>query len=259
MTGPQAEQAHQAADPYAAAAASAAGLAELTGQPRHDAAVVLGSGWASAAAAIGPGAAEVPLAELGGFPPPTVAGHAGLVRSVRAGQARVLVFLGRAHLYEGHAPATVVHGVRTAIAAGCRVVVLTNAAGGIGGYPVGQPVIIRDHLNLTGRSPLAGPPPPDGYPARFADLTEAYSARLRGLAREADPSLVGMSTVLETIAARHLGAEVLGLSLVTNPAAGLGTPTLNHEEVVAAGKAAADRMGTLLAAVLPRAVPSAAS
>jgi len=275
-------------DPYAAAAASAARLAELTGQPRHDAAVVLGSGWASAAAAIGPGAAEIPLAELGGFPPPTVAGHAGVVHSVGVGQARVLVFLGRAHLYEGHSPATVVHGVRTAIAAGCRVVVLTNAAGGIGGYPVGQPVVIRDHLNLTGRSPLAGPPPPDGYPARFADLTEAYSARLRGLAREADPSLpegvyaglpgphyetpaeirmlrvlgadlVGMSTVLETIAARHLGAEVLGLSLVTNPAAGLGGPELNHEEVVAAGKAAADRMGALLAAVLPRAVPSRAS
>src|ERR1700727_1987008 len=118
-------------DPYATAASSAARLAELTGQPRHDAAVVLGSGWASAAALVGEVTAEVPLARLGGFPPPSVAGHAGLVRSVRAGQARVLVFLGRAHLYEGHSPATVVHGVRTAIAAGCQVIVLTNAAGGI--------------------------------------------------------------------------------------------------------------------------------
>jgi purine-nucleoside phosphorylase len=282
MTGAQEPQAGPAADPYAAAAASAGQLAELTGQPRHEAAVVLGSGWASAAAAIGPCAAEIPLASVGGFPPPTVAGHAGLVRSVRAGQARVLVFLGRAHLYEGHSPATVVHGVRTAVAAGCGLIVLTNAAGGIGEYPVGQPVIIRDHLNLTGRSPLAGPPPPDGLPARFVDLTEAYSARLRGLAREADPSLpdgvyaglpgphyetpaeirmlrtlgadlVGMSTVLETIAARHLGAEVLGLSLVTNAAAGLGGQELDHSEVVAAGKAAAGRMGALLAAVLPRA------
>ncbi len=281
MTGPQKPRAGLAGDPYAAAAASAGRLAELTGQPRHEAAVVLGSGWASAAEAIGPCAAEIPLAEVGGFPPPTVAGHAGLVRSVRAGQARVLVFLGRAHLYEGHSPATVVHGVRTAVAAGCGVIVLTNAAGGIGEYPVGQPVIIRDHLNLTGRSPLAGPPPPDGLPARFADLTEAYSARLRGLAREADPSLpdgvyaglpgphyetpaeirmlrtlgadlVGMSTVLETIAARHLGAEVLGLSLVTNAAAGLGGQELDHSEVVAAGKAAAGRMGALLAAILPR-------
>jgi purine-nucleoside phosphorylase len=282
MTGAQEPQAGPAADPYAAAAASAGQLAELTGQPRHEAAVVLGSGWASAAAAIGPCAAEIPLASVGGFPPPTVAGHAGLVRSVRAGQARVLVFLGRAHLYEGHSPATVVHGVRTAVAAGCGLIVLTNAAGGIGEYPVGQPVIIRDHLNLTGRSPLAGPPPPDGVPARFVDLTEAYSARLRGLAREADPSLpdgvyaglpgphyetpaeirmlrtlgadlVGMSTVLETIAARHLGAEVLGLSLVTNAAAGLGGQELDHSEVVAEGKAAAGRMGALLAAVLPRA------
>ncbi len=282
MTGAQEPRAGPADDPYAAAAASAGQLAELTGQPRHEAAVVLGSGWASAAAAIGPCAAEIPLASVGGFPPPTVAGHAGLVRSVRAGQARVLVFLGRAHLYEGHSPATVVHGVRTAVAAGCGVIVLTNAAGGIGEYPVGQPVIIRDHLNLTGRSPLAGPPPPDGVPARFVDLTEAYSARLRGLAREADPSLpdgvyaglpgphyetpaeirmlrtlgadlVGMSTVLETIAARHLGAEVLGLSLVTNAAAGLGGQELDHSEVVAAGKAAAGRMGALLAAILPRA------
>ena len=261
---------------------------ELTGQPRHDVAVVLGSGWASAAAPIGDPVAEMSLAHLGGFPPPTVAGHAGLVRSVRAGQARVLVFLGRAHLYEGHAPPTVVHGVRTAVAAGCRVIVLTNAAGGISGYPVGQPVLLHDHLNLTGRSPLAGPPPPDGYPARFADLTETYSARLRGLALEAEPELpegvyaglpgphyetpaeirmlrtfgadlVGMSTVLEAIAARHLSAEVLGLSLVTNAAAGLGGPELNHEEVVAAGKAAADRMGALLAAILPRAVPSGPS
>ena len=284
MTGAQAGPAGQAADPYAAAAASAARLAELTGQPRHDAAVVLGSGWASAAAAIGPGEAEIPLADLGGFPAPTVAGHAGLVRSVRAGQVRVLVFLGRAHLYEGHSPATVVHGVRTAIAAGCRVVVLTNAAGGISGYPVGQPVLLRDHLNLTGRSPLAGTAPPEGYPGRFADLTEAYSARLRGLAQQAGEEnlpegvyaglpgphyetpaeirmlrlfgadLVGMSTVLEAIAARHLGAEVLGISLVTNPAAGLGEGDLNHAEVVAAGQAAADRMGALLAAVLPRAL-----
>src|ERR1700749_5106524 len=177
MTGPQAPRTDPAGDPYAAAAAGAARLAELTGQPRHEAAVVLGSGWASAAAAIGPGNAEIPLAELGGFPPPTVAGHAGVVRSVGVGQARVLVFLGRAHLYEGPSPDTVVHGVRTAIAAGCQVVLLTNAAGGIGGYPVGQPVVIRDHLNLTGRSPLAGLPPPGGYPGRVAHLTEGESAR----------------------------------------------------------------------------------
>jgi purine-nucleoside phosphorylase len=267
--------------PYEAAAASAAKLGELTGQPRHDVAVVLGSGWAPAAAALGTAVAEVPVSELGGFPAPTVAGHAGVVRSVRVGEVATLVFLGRAHLYEGNSPDTVVHGVRTAIAAGCTVIVLTNAAGGISGYPVGQPVLLRDHLNLTGQSPLAGPPPPDGYPARFADLTETYSERLRELALQTEPELpegvyaglpgphyetpaeirmltllgadlVGMSTVLEAIAARHLGAEVLGISLVTNPAAGLGSGELDHADVVAAGKAAADRMGALLAAVLPR-------
>ena len=224
----------------------------------HDVAVVLGSGWAPAADALGPARAEVPLAELGGFAPPTVAGHSPVVRSVTAGGLRVLVFLGRTHLYEGHPVPTVVHGVRTAAAAGCRVVVLTNAAGGIrAGYQVGQPVLISDHLNLTACSPLAGDPPPAGYPPRFADLTDLYSARLRALARAPIPAwprastrrcparttrprprssccaalgadLVGMSTVLEAIAARHLGAEVLGISLVTNLAAGLAPGGLDH-------------------------------
>ncbi len=272
-------------DPYQAAQASAARLAELTGQPRHDVAVVLGSGWAPAADALGSTAAEVPLDALGGFPPPTVGGHSPAVRSVRAGDVRALVFLGRVHLYEGHDPATIVHGVRTALAAGCRVVVLTNAAGGIrAGYQVGQPVLIRDHLNLTGRSPLGGPPPPDGYPPRFTDLTDLYSARLRALAagtgeglaegvyaalpgphyetpaevallRSSGADLVGMSTVLEAIAARHLGAEVLAISLVSNLAAGLSPHGLDHAEVVAAGKAAAGRMGSLLAGLLPVIVP----
>jgi len=282
------------ADPFAAAQASAARLAELTEAPRHDVAVVLGSGWAPAADAM-TGAShavfEFPVAELGGFAVPTVGGHHGSVRSAvlaPAGLAdstdpdgpRVLVFLGRTHLYEGHSPADVVHGVRTAVAAGCRVVVLTNAAGGIDpGYQVGQAVLIRDHLNLTGRSPLGGPPPPAGYPSRFTDLTGLYSLRLRTLARAVDPSLaegvyaalpgphyetpaeismlrtlgadlVGMSTVLEAIAARHLGAEVLAISLVSNLAAGLTSHGLDHGEVVAAGRAAADRMGTLLAQVL---------
>lgn len=302
-----------AGNPYAAAASSAAVLAERTGQRQHDVAVVLGSGWAPAAdtlaqaasqasapapapatftqpassqaapawTASGPGVTEVPLADLGGFPPPTVAGHSPVVRSLTIGGHRVLVFLGRTHLYEGHPVEGVVHGVRTAVAAGCRVVVLTNAAGGIrAGYQVGQPVLIRDHLNLTARSPLAGPPPPDGYASRFTDLTGLYSVRLRALARRADPGLaegvyaalpgphyetpaeiamlrglgadlVGMSTVLEAIAARHLGAEVLAISLVTNLAAGLTPGGLDHQEVIAAGRAAAVRMGSLLAGILP--------
>jgi purine-nucleoside phosphorylase len=189
------------------------------------------------------------------------------------------VFLGRVHLYEGLPPAAVVHGVRTAAMAGCRAVVLTNAAGGIRpGLSVGQPVLIRDHLNLTGASPLSGPPPSAGQ--RFVDLTEVYSARLRALARDADPGLaegvyamlpgphyetpaeitmlgrlgadlVGMSTVLEAIAARQLGCEVFGVSLVTNLAAGLAGHSLSHAEVVEAGRASASRMGALLAGILP--------
>jgi purine-nucleoside phosphorylase len=277
-------------EPYGAAAASAARLSERAGQAAHDVAVVLGSGWAPAADAIavalGAAVTEVPVADLGGFAASTVPGHAGAVRSLVTDGLRLLVFLGRTHLYEGNPAATVVHGVRTAVAAGCRVVVLTNAAGGIrAGYQVGQPVLIRDHLNLTGRSPLTGPPPPPGYPPRFTDLTAAYSPRLRALARAADPSLaegvyaalpgphyetpaeiamlrtlgadlVGMSTVLEAIAARHLGAEVLAFSLVTNLAAGLTDHGLDHAEVVAAGAEAAGRMGALLASILPQVEPA---
>jgi purine-nucleoside phosphorylase len=265
-------------DPYPAAEASAARLTALTGP--HDVAVVLGSGWKPAADAIGAADAEVPLTELGGFPQPTVAGHTPTVRSVSAGPLRALLFLGRVHLYEGLPPATVVHGVRTAILAGCRAVVLTNAAGGIRpGLSVGEPVLISDHLNLTGKSPLTGPAPSRGQ--RFVDLTDLYSPRLRTLARDADPSLaegvyamlpgphyetpaeitmlgrlgadlVGMSTGLEAIAARQLGAEVLGISLVTNLAAGLAGHGLSHAEVVEAGQASASRMGTLLAEILPR-------
>jgi purine-nucleoside phosphorylase len=273
-------------DPYAAAAVSSDRLAHRTGQPRHDAAVVLGSGWTRAADALGTGS-EVALPDLGGFAPPTVAGHVPAVRSIQVGPLRVLVFLSRVHLYEGHPVAAVVHGVRTAVAAGCRVIVLTNAAGGIrDGLAVGQPVLISDHLNLTGRSPLAGEAPPAGYASRFTDLTGLYSERLRVLARASDPDLaegiyaalpgphyetpaeirmlrtlgadlVGMSTALEAIAARHLGAEVLAISLVSNLAAGLAAPGqgLDHAEVVAAGQAAAARMGGLLAAILPGILP----
>jgi purine-nucleoside phosphorylase len=275
-------------DPYAAAARSAARLAELTGVARYDASVVLGSGWAPAAdaftRALGADVTEVPLADLGGFAPPSVPGHAGTIQSVTAGNLRLLVFLGRTHLYEGHPISASVHNVRTAVAAGCRLIALTNASGGIREtYRVGEPVIVRDHLNLTGRSPLYGPPPPAPYPSRFVDLTGLYSPRLRWLAREADPSLtegvyaalpgphyetpaeiamlrtlgadlVGMSTVMEAIAARHLGAEVMALSLVTNLAAGLTGEPLSHAEVIEAGRASAGRMGALLADVLPPAL-----
>lgn len=272
-----------APDPFDLADEAAAALAERTGVERHDVAVVLGSGWRPAADRLGDVVAEVPTAGLPGFPPSTVAGHAGTVRSIRAGDGRrVLAFLGRVHGYEGHTPAVVVHGVRAACRAGCSVVVLTNAAGGIRqGLRVGQPVLIADHLNLTARSPLEGPAPAEVLPPRFVDLSDTYSSRLRALARSVEPALddgvyaalpgphyetpaeirmlaqlgadlVGMSTVWEAIAARHLGAEVLALSLVTNLAAGLSGAPLDHAEVLEAGRVSAERMGDLLAAVVPR-------
>jgi purine-nucleoside phosphorylase len=251
---------------------------------RHDVLVVLGSGWTPAADRLGDTVAELPVGELPGFAAVGVAGHAGVLRSVEVeGGRRVLVLLGRVHAYEGHELSSVVHGVRSAVRAGCDTVILTNAAGGLrAGMHPGQPVLISDHLNLTSRSPLTGAPAPEelGLP-RFVDLTEAYSSRLRALAHEVDPTLeegvyaglfgpqyetpaeirmlqvlgadlVGMSTVHEVIAARHLGAEVLGLSLVTNLAAGLGDVALDHADVLEAGRAAAEKMGDLVAQVVAR-------
>jgi len=270
-----------ATDPFTRAEASAAALCKRAGVDSFDTVVVLGSGWQAAADAIGAPELEVPLADLGGFKQPGVKGHAPSVRYIKKGQRRVLLYLGRIHLYEGHDPHAVVHGVRTAIAAGCRTVLLTNAAGGINrDYAVGQPVLISDHINLTGRSPLWGPLPPQ-VPSRFTDLTEAYSRRLRALARELDPSLaegvyacvpgphfetpaeirmmrsagadlVGMSTVMEAIAARHLGAEVLAVSMVSNPAAGLSDVPISHQDVLAATGASAARVGALLSELLTR-------
>ena len=261
-------------DPAADAAAAAAALARATGEAKHDVAVVLGSGWRPAADLIGDPAHELAMAELPGFVAPVVAGHGGTARSVPIGDRRVLVMLGRTHLYEGNGVGAVAHGVRTAAAAGCRTIVLTNAAGGIReGMSVGEPVLVADHLNLTGVSPLVGP--------RFTDLTDLYSPRLRALAREIDPTLtegvyaglpgphfetpaeirmlrglgadlVGMSTVLEAIAARAEGAEVFALSLVTNLAAGITGAPLDHQEVLAAGAAAAARMGALLRELVAR-------
>jgi purine-nucleoside phosphorylase len=252
---------------------SAEVLKRLTGIESHDVAIVLGSGWVPAIDALGEPEAEVTVTDLPGFLPPAVEGHAGRIRSLNVDGVRVLAFLGRTHLYEGRGVDPVVHGVRVAAAAGCTAIVLTNACGGLRpGMAVGDPVLLSDHLNLTWRTPLEGP--------RFVDLTNVYSPRLRGLVREIDPSisegvyamfpgpqyetpaevrmagvlgadLVGMSTVLEAVAARAEGCEVLGLSLVTNLAAGLGDP-LDHEEVLAAGKAAAGRMGALLRQLIPR-------
>jgi len=260
-------------DPATEAARAADDLTRALGTG-HEVAVVMGSGWAPAADAFGAAEGHVAIGELPGFAAPTAVGHGGQVRSVRVGDRRVLLFLGRTHLYEGRGVEPVVHGVRTAAAAGVRTVVLTNAAGGLSpDHRVGQAVLISDHLNLTARSPLVG--------ATFVDLTGLYSARLRSLARELDPSLtegvyaalpgphyetpaeirmlrtlgadlVGMSTALEAIAARAAGLEVLGLSMVTNAAAGITGEKLDHEEVLAAGKAAAGRLGEFLVELVGR-------
>jgi purine-nucleoside phosphorylase len=247
-------------------------VAYRTGVEQHDVAVVLGSGWGSATHALGKPSAEIEMADLPGFTPPSADGHRGQALSVTVAGKRVLVFVGRIHAYEGHGLDLVVHPVRTACAAGAEVVILTNAAGGLRPeYRVGQPVLISDHLNLTGRSPLVGP--------QFVDLVDAYSPRLRALARNVDPTLtegvyaglpgphyetpaeirmlrilgadlVGMSTVHETIAARAAGAEVLGVSLVTNLAAGMTGEPLRHDEVLTAGRDSAADLGALLAAII---------
>ena len=269
-------------DPFEVARLAAETLAELTGARRHDVALVLGSGWGPAGDLLGETLATVDITDVPGFRGAAVAGHSGTIRSVRIGTTdrRALVFGTRTHVYEGRGVRAVVHGVRTAAAAGCRAVVLTNGCGGLDpAWAPGTPVLMSDHINLTGLSPLEGP--------TFVDLTDLYSPRLRALCREVDPSLregvyaqfrgpqyetpaevrmagilgaslVGMSTGLEAIAARHAGLEVLGISLVTNTAAGVsaaagaGAAPLDHAEVVAAGKAAGRRCGSLLAEVVPR-------
>ncbi|MFL5912685.1 MAG: purine-nucleoside phosphorylase [Gaiellaceae bacterium] len=239
----------------------------------HDVAVVLGSGWIDAVSGFEQIGEDVPLAALPGFAEPTVAGHGASARSLRAKDVRVLAFTGRHHYYESRDVDLVAHAVRTAAAAGCRVVVLTSASGGMrDDLAPGDLVVVSDHINLTGASPLAG--------ARFLDLSDLYAARLRALCRDIDPTLseavyagywgpnyetpaeirayrgmgadvVGMSTVLEAIAAREAGLEVLAISLVTNRAAGIGG-RLDHSEVLATANASVDRMRALLEALLPR-------
>ena len=267
-------------DPLQAAAIAASEIASRTGIASHDVALVMGSGWVGAVDALGTPSYECNAEEITGFFAPAVEGHSGKIRSyeIKDGDRtiRALVFLGRTHLYEGKGMEPVVHGVRTAVKAGCKVIILTNACGGINtAFRVGQPVLIRDHISLTAQSPLVG--------ATFVDLTDLYSKRIRAIMKSADSSLqegvyvhwrgptyetpaeihmmrtlgadlVGMSTVPEAIAAHALGAEVLGISLVTNAAAGVTGEKLNHEEVIAAGKAAASSMGELLAKTIPQIV-----
>ena len=255
-------------------AEAASAVAELTGVPRHDAVVVLGSGWSPAAEALGDPVAAFPMVDVPGFLAPVAEGHLGEVRSYDVRGVRVLAYLGRTHLYEGHGHGPVVHGVRTAAACGARLAVLTNANGSLrDDWEVGQPVLVADHLDLTATSPQEG--------ARFLDLTDAWSPRLRALARELDPSLaegvyawlrgphyetwaeaawlravgadlVGMSTVPEAVSARGCGLEVVGLSTVT---AVEGTPAgIDPSEVVAVAERTAARCGPLLREILVRGV-----
>jgi purine-nucleoside phosphorylase len=265
-----------ATDPFHVAKAAATVIADRTGAATHDVALVLGSGWGQTADHIGPTLATMDNADVPGFHAAAVAGHSGSMRSVAIGDTgrRALVYGTRTHFYEGRGVRSVVHAVRTARAAGCSTIVLTNGCGGLNpAWGPGTPVLIRDHINLTATSPLEG--------ATFVDLTDLYSARLRNIAREVDPTLdegvyvqfpgphyetpaevqmakriggdlVGMSTTLEAIAARHVGLEVLGISLVTNLAAGISDEPLSHEEVLEAGQAAAERCGRLLAQVVQR-------
>ena len=255
-----------------AARLAADAIRERTDGAQHEIAVVLGSGWSGAADALGPTICEMAVTDLPGFAKPTAEGHGGTVRSVACGDRRVLVFVGRTHLYEGYGVESVAHPVRTAAAAGVSTIVLTNGAGGINAsYAPGTPVLISDHINLTATSPLTG--------ANFVDLTDLYSARLREIARQVDPTLiegvfvqvsgphyetpaeirylraiggdlVAMSTALEAIAAREAGLEVLGISLVTDHAAGIAGAPISHADVLAVGEAAAGRIGELLAEVV---------
>ncbi len=251
-------------------------LADRSGSPRHDVALVLGSGWGQTGDLIGETLATIDNADIPGFAHTEVVGHSGTMRSVAIGDTgrRALVYGTRTHFYEGRGVRAVVHAVRTAAAAGCKTIVLTNGCGGLNpDWRPGTPVLIRDHINLTASSPLEG--------ATFVDLTDVYTPRLRDLAKEVDPDLdegvyvqfrgphyetpaevqmakaiggdlVGMSTTLEAIAARQAGMEVLGISLVTNLAAGIGDRPLDHAEVLEAGAAAAERCGRLLATVVGR-------
>ncbi|QWT25004.1 purine-nucleoside phosphorylase [Subtercola sp. PAMC28395] len=259
--------------PFEIAREAAGQIAERTGVDRHDIALTLGSGWSKAADLIGETIATIPATEIVGFGAPAVVGHVGSIRSVRLPSGKHALVIGaRTHYYEGHGVRRVVHSVRTAAAAGASVMILTNGAGGIREtWSPGTPVLISDHINLTADSPLEG--------ATFIDLTDLYSRRLRDLARSVDDSLdegvytqfrgphyetpaevqmakaigghiVGMSTALEAIAAREAGMEVLGMSLITNLAAGISPTPLSHAEVIEAGQQAETVISALLARIV---------
>ena len=264
-----------AASPFEVAKQAAESIARLTGIPNHDIALTLGSGWAKAADLIGETVATINATDVVGFSAPKVQGHVATIRSIKLPSGKLALVLGaRTHYYEGHGVRRVAHGVRTAAATGVKTMILTNGAGGIKeSWKPGTPVLISDHINLTADSPLEG--------ATFVDLTDLYSKRLRELAKSVDSSLdegvycqfrgphyetpaevqmakhigghiVGMSTSLEAIAAREAGMEILGLSLITNLAAGIQKEPLSHAEVLQAGKDAEVKISSLLAEIISK-------
>ncbi len=254
------------------AAGAAHELLSRTGADSFDALVVLGSGWAGAVDTLGSHDIEFDATELPGFHAPTAEGHSSRVRSMWVGEKRVVVFMGRIHLYEGYGPLEVTHAVRTGLAAGATIAVLTGSAGSLRtDFSPGQPVVVRDHINLTARSPLTG--------SSFVDLSDAYSARLRRAVNEVDvtlaegvyvstigpqmqtPSelkvlrqagadLVGRSIALETIAAVEMGAEVLGLAMISNDAVGTLFEPFEAERALEVVTQRSRRLGELLNRVI---------
>lgn len=252
--------------------------------------VVLGSGLGEVANAV-TDPILIPYTEIPHFPHSTVEGHSGRIVAGMLGEAPVILMQGRVHFYEGYSPAQVTFPMRVLGLLGIRAAILTNAAGGIReGYRIGQLVALADHINFMGWNPLTGPNEPRfacaaGAGLRFFDMTEAYSKVLRALAMQAaadsgfdleegvylatqGPSfetpaeirafrtlgatLVGMSTVPETLVARHMGIPVLGISCVTNLAAGLSDQQLSHTEVMEAGRMVEHRLAALLKRLVPR-------
>lgn len=245
---------------------------------------VLGSGLGAFADTLS-GRVEIPYAQIPGWPQSSAAGHAGKLVLGKIGDLDVAVMSGRVHLYEGYTPQQVTFGVRALAQLGARSLVFTNAAGGINlAYSQGSLVLISDHINLQGSNPLTGPNDESLGP-RFPDMSEAYSAKYREIAKQVarelnvtlqegvyaamlGPSyetpaeirylraigadLVGMSTAPEVIAANHMGLRALAISCVTNMAAGILKQKINHEEVLETGRRVRDTLVRLLTALLPR-------
>ncbi len=261
-------------DPPVLARQAAQTIRDHSGIHLYDIALVLGSGWGEAADLLGETVAEIPASQVPGFQAPAVVGHVPTLRTikVRGSDKYALVLGSRTHYYEGKGVRAVAHGMRTAQALGITQVVLTNGCGSLRTeWGPGQVVLIKDHINLTGQSPIEG--------AKFVDLTDLYSQRLRDVAHRVEPhlpegvyvqfpgphyetpaevhmakviggDLVGMSTSLEAIAAREVGMDVLGLSLVTNLAAGIGSEALSHDEVLEVGRESSQRISKILSDIV---------